>query len=360
MRNDIYYWKCDSPHTAQEKRESFFKEKYDRADLGDVVKNACRGVFGETPQEVVPLRADGNHIAFIITHAGRKYFFRADDGCGDDDYMLAESRLMQLASEHGVPVPRVYHTDVSRTVCQFRFQIMDCCAEPCLNAHHKKQSLDLAAVGKQLGAYLHRLHTVRIDGFGFIDTERLGRTGQVRGLDQSYPDYFNKRLDDHLGYLRQHELLARDDADEVARLFQRHAARLQLAEGALVHRDMALWNVLGTPDRITAIIDWDDAVSGDPADDLGILRCFYDDDFMEPVMRGYWEDEAPSYDFLCRVELHTLRNMLWKTMLRHSLGYFDKGGEFFLNIPGARQSLREVTMERLMNALVTVRKLEAP
>ena len=49
MRNDIYYWKCDSPHTAQEKRKSFFKDKYDRADLTEAVMTACRSAFGGDP-----------------------------------------------------------------------------------------------------------------------------------------------------------------------------------------------------------------------------------------------------------------------------------------------------------------------
>jgi hypothetical protein len=48
------------------------------------------------------------------------------------------------------------------------------------------------------------------------------------------------------------------------------------------------------------------------------IYCFYDDDFMGPVLRGYWGAEKPDYDFECRVWLHLLRNMLWKTKLRHA------------------------------------------
>jgi aminoglycoside phosphotransferase (APT) family kinase protein len=215
-------------------------------------------------------------------------------------------------------------------------------------------------VALQLGQYLRRLHSVPLAGFGFMDTDRLARTGELHGLDISYPDYFHKRFDDHLGYLRQHELLTADDAAEVCRQFARHRPRLQLAQGFLVHRDMAFWNVLGTPDRITAIIDWDDAVSGDPADDLGILGCFYDDAFMDRVLHGYWGTATVPDDFRCRVWLHTLRNMLWKTQIRHNLGYFDKGGDFFLNTPGVKRSLREHTLDILHTALTNVRSCANP
>ena len=359
MRNNIYYWKCDSPHTAQEKCNSFFKDKYDRADLADAVRTACRVAFGGDPVEATPLRVDGNHIAFRVAHGGQKYFFRADDGEGDDDYMLAESALMRLAADNGVPVPRVFHTDVSRAISPFRFQIMECRHEPCLDVHHKNGSLNLAAVGTQLGACLRRIHSVRLDGFGFMDTELLSRTGKLRGLDPGYADYFHKRLGDHLGYLRRHDLLSPGDSREVERLFERHEPRLRLAYGVLTHRDMALWNVLGTPDCVTAVIDWDDAVSGDPADDLGVLRCFYDEDLMGPILQGYWGGETFSDDFESRTWLHMLRNMIWKTMLRHSLGYFNKGADFFVNTSATRKPLREVTLERLNAALEKVRGLEA-
>ena len=360
MRESIYYWKCDSPHSVAEKKQTYFKEKYDRGGLGEAVSQACKNFFGSSPQEVAPLRVDGNHTAFIVTHAGQKFFFRADDGAGDDDYMLAESALMRLAGEAGVPVPKVHHTDVSRTRCPFRFQLMDCCPDPCLNVHHRNGTLAMESVALQLGQHLRRLHSVRLDGFGFIDTERLARTGQLHGLDRSYPDYFHKRYEDHLGYLRQHALLSDDDCADVHRQFQRHLPRLQHTQGVLVHRDMALWNVLGTLDRVTAIIDWDDAVSGDPADDVGILGCFYDDTFMDRILHGYWGDAAVPDDFRCRVWMHTLRNMLWKTKIRHSLGYFDKGSDFFLNTPGVQRSLREHTLNILHTALINVRSCATP
>lgn len=46
---------------------------------------------------------------------------------------------------------------------------------------------------------------------------------------------------------------------------------LQLEEGCLVHKDLALWNVLGENDKISAVIDWDDAVSGDTSSKIASL-----------------------------------------------------------------------------------------
>jgi aminoglycoside phosphotransferase (APT) family kinase protein len=92
----------------------------------------------------------------------------------------------------------------------------------------------------------------------------------------------------------------------------------ELAEGAIVHRDVAFWNLLGERDRITAIIDWDGVVIGDPADDFGILGCFYASDVLDPVKEGYRAIRPLPEPFEIKMHLYTLRNMLWKAMVRHS------------------------------------------
>lgn len=348
VRHNIYYWKCDSPQSIEKKRQLYFQDKY-LTEVEYAVRRACRDYCGEEPEAVKPVGCDGNHFAYVVDYPGKKYFFRADDGSGGDDYMLAESRLMQLALAAGLPVPDVYSTEIDSSLYGFRFQIMDCIPEPCLNVYHKSNRLNIPAVARQLGALLRRLHGVEIDGFGFIDTDRLRREGVVKGLDSSYDLYFAKRLEDHLAYLRDHELLTALDVARIWRLIDAHRALLARGHGVLVHRDPALWNVLGTPERITAVIDWDDAVSGDPADDLGMLLCFYDDAFMTELMAGYWNDEPVPADFNRRVWLHCLRNMLWKTMIRDYMGYFQKDKNFFLT--PANVSLREYTLNKLERAM---------
>ncbi len=354
LRNNVYYWKCDSPHSTEEKKKLYFKEKYNNSDMEDLVRSACTDHLGSSPLEIKAADCDGNHFAYIVTYPGRNYFFRADGGSGGDDYMLAESRLMLMASNSGIPVPNVYHTDVELKRYPVRFQIMDLVEGRSLSIYQKNNELQADKIAFELGGHLRRLHSIRMDGFGFVDTDLLKTNGTVRCLDNNYPDYFDKRLDDHLDYLSSKKLLTPETIDEIRQLFKKYSSLLNIDSGVLVHRDMALWNVLGTRDRITAIIDWDDAVGGDPADDLGILQCFYEDDFMSHVFKGYFGDEAISRDFQTRIWLHTLRNMLWKTMLRDYMGYFKKGNDFFLSGNTGDISLKEYTflkIERSMNVL---------
>jgi aminoglycoside phosphotransferase (APT) family kinase protein len=102
----------------------------------------------------------------------------------------------------------------------------------------------------------------------------LLNTGQLRGFHDGYADYFRTRLDLHFGYLTDKGFLTSDQVREIAQEIDRHAQLLALERSCLVHKDLALWNILGKPGQITAFIDWDDAVGGDPMDDLSLLACF--------------------------------------------------------------------------------------
>jgi aminoglycoside phosphotransferase (APT) family kinase protein len=61
-----------------------------------------------------------------------------------------------------------------------------------------------------------------------------------------------------------------------------------LGSSAFVHGDAGPYNMLVENDRLTALLDWEFAHLGDPAEDLGIARC-YAEDFMDwgEFMRVY-------------------------------------------------------------------------
>ena len=350
IRRNIYYWKCDSPQSVAEKKKSYFQDKYSQ-ETRDAVFRACADFFAEQPAEIREVGCDGNHFAYLVDYPGKKYFFRADNGACGDEYMLAESALMKLASAAGLPVPKVYLTDCGMAKYGFRFQIMDSIPDQCLNFYHKENRLDVPKIARQLGRLLKKLHAVKLDGLGFIDTDRLQRDGVLIGIYGFNEEYFNKCLDGHFSYLSKHKLLNDGEINRIKSIFNINQELLKTQSGVLVHRDPALWNVLGTPDKITAIIDWDDAVSGDPADDIGMLRCFYGGQFMEAVFAGYFDGQPAPEDFVRRTWLYCLRNMLWKTVIRDYMGYFQKGNDFFLNRETENKSLKEQTVGKIKQAM---------
>jgi Ser/Thr protein kinase RdoA (MazF antagonist) len=183
----------------------------------------------------------------------------------------------------------------------------------------------------------------------------------LRGFHASYSDYFFTRLDQHLAFLTDKELLQAKQAAEFGRALRDYPESLQCTAGVLVHKDLALWNILGTPDKITAFIDWDDAVSGDVMDDVSLLACFYDGPVIARVLEGYAELRPLPKDYRRRFWLHLLRNMIMKSVIRVGAGYFDRTDSFFLIGAGASgSSLRQTTLHRLDAALKGLRENSPP
>jgi aminoglycoside phosphotransferase (APT) family kinase protein len=351
-RHNIYYWKCDCPLPLAERR--LYNDKYACADIGEQVRAAAERFLGCHALQIAATGSAGNHHAYTVDVGADRYFFRAADGRIDDDYLLAESAVMRLLRQRGVPIPEVLTVDVSKSVVPFHYQILEWCPEPCLNVFYQDGTLDRARVGRQLGELLAIVHSVSPPGFGFVDTQMLDATGEIQGLDTSHRSYFLRNLDTHLAYLRDHGLLNAARTREIGERITELAPLAELDTGGLVHRDIAFWNIMGERDRITAIIDWDDVVIGDPADDFGILNCFYPAELIADVQEGYRSVRALPEPFALRMNLYTLRNMLWKAMVRHYMGYFEQTGNFYILNADNQSSLRDFTLAKIETALAAL------
>ena len=181
------------------------------------------------------------------------------------------------------------------------------------------------------------------DGRGFV------------GLHTSNEDYYFLNFDQHLSFLVEHGFLADAEATQVASAVQPHHALLRDTAPVLVHKDLALWNVLGTPNEAVAIIDWDDAVGGDPMDDLSLLACFHPAACVDAAMQAYAEERSLPDQHMTRFWLHLLRNLLVKSVIRVGAGYFEQSGGFLLG-PGGGAALKAFTLARLRAAVSALRE----
>jgi aminoglycoside phosphotransferase (APT) family kinase protein len=171
MRTDIYYRKCDNPLSIEEKL--IYNDKYKLADITELVKAIAVHHFGTEPVSIEPTGATGNHYSYYISYPDKTYFFRSDDGKIEDDYMDAEKVAIELAKQHGVPVPEVTTTDTSKQYFPVRYQLMGKVPGQSMKVFFQDGSLNKDKVSKDLGRYLANLHSVKADGFGFINTKVL-------------------------------------------------------------------------------------------------------------------------------------------------------------------------------------------
>lgn len=348
-RSNVYYWKCDRAAAFHGTAQGSARA---RPELEAAVRSVVVKHLGAEPTALEPGAGQGNHLTYVATVAGRQYFVRLEDGPEHDDYMAVEACVMTQVRALGVPSPEIHASDASRRDVPFAWQIMELVAEPDLNLHFKAGTLDQVAIAGQIGRLVATWQGVPVTGFGFFQPGLAHAEWRLVGTLPTYREYFFTRLDSHLAFLVEQAFLPREEASAIRREIERHEALLALPQSCLVHKDLALWNVLGTEKRVSAVIDWDDCVGGDPMDDLALLGCFHDGVFLRAAFAGYAEVRALPADHVARFWLHLLRNMIFKAVIRVGAGYFKHDGKFFLvGAGGTGASLREQTAARIAAAL---------
>ncbi len=340
-RRDIYYWKCDRPAAFHGTRERGGPD----AETEALLRDALGETFSAREVSLQPGAGQGNHLTWKADVDGVAMFIRVENGPERDGHLAVESAVLDRVRAAGVPTPKVFGCDATRARVPFAWQALERIESPDLNHWFKQGRLKVDDVAFEIGAAVARWQAVRLEGYGVLNDE-------LRGYHERYEDYFRLRLDDHLDFLTRKGFLSRERRGEIAGAIEEHRALLDPGPGCLVHKDLALWNILGGPDRIAAFIDFDDAISGDPMDDLSLLACFHDEAFVGRAIEGYRSLRPLPENHRRRFWLHLLRNMIVKAVIRVGAGYFDRDDGFFLISAGSSgSSLRELTLERLSCAL---------
>jgi Ser/Thr protein kinase RdoA (MazF antagonist) len=228
-----------------------------------------------------------------------------------------------------LPVVEVLSVDHSRRVVPFDFQVM---AEA---PGHSLRDFDddddaILPLLNALGRAIARLHRVGLEGFGWIDTSPMAKPeadpSRVIGIFGSWGDYVMLRLDEHLSICVTIGAISPNEADRIGQLIGDSAGLLQAHEPRLLHGDLGNHNVFVSGGQVSALIDWEDCLAGDPAFDVAFWATFHPDRRLAAIIGGYGSESELPDDFIRRFWLYYLRIALSKTVLRHRFGDVDRPG----------------------------------
>lgn len=120
---------------------------------------------------------------------------------------------------------------------------------------------------RQIGALLARLHTVHLDAFGYVGAHGVVEPHETNGAYMRHQ--FAKKLREHAERGGDETLGARIAAhvDGRARVFD------GCAVPSLCHNDCHEGNLIARDGRIVALVDFQNAVGGDPL--LDLAKCAY-------------------------------------------------------------------------------------
>ena len=121
---------------------------------------------------------------------------------------------------------------------------------------------------REVGVGLRRLHDVRRPGFGWLAEASWDERGDLSLAHGSWLDFLNGICGDSCS-LADNYVVAAPVAEAAAAAIDAHADALAaVAVGSLCHGDLKAAHILVDAGRLAGVIDWGDAVVGDPLWDI--------------------------------------------------------------------------------------------
>ena len=240
-----------------------------RAELEDVLSRAGLGV-----DDIA--RADTGHSGQVFTCS-------LDGQPGYCRFMPHDKARLHIAIDallraHHVPLPELLAMGLDATA-QKGFLIHSVVSGKRLHRWKRKPESDhvLAAAGKTLAD----IHAIPCHGYGRLTL----RNDRVAGEKDSWRAYLEEVMPHAtLEKLTSAKILSTAERKAFERMFETLAA--DPPDIRLLHRDYSFSHVYSDGQRITAIIDWGNAISGDPLLDLAMAGHFSRPRF-EAVLSGY-------------------------------------------------------------------------
>jgi aminoglycoside phosphotransferase (APT) family kinase protein len=202
-----------------------------------------------------------------------------------------------------VPVPDVIEVDSSKTLAPYRYIILSKLKGAVLrDSWQQLSTLQQAQAAHDAGRYLAAIHECTFERFGMLfHLEQNGVAG--------WNDYIQNRVMNDTDEAQSLHLIDPVRAQTIKSIFADHHFLLHIGtQGRLVHGDYSMDNLLQSDGSLTGVIDFEWALSGDPAWDFR-LEGEWDKQCpgsRQHLYRGYTAYQALYPDHELRVRLYQL------------------------------------------------------
>lgn len=172
---------------------------------------------------------------------------------------------------------------------------------------------------RELGTILRALHAVKVPGFGTLAEAAWNQRGEFTLRQHSWPAFLTSICTDARG-LANSCALAIPVVDAVEKVMDAHAAALSDVTGSLCHGDLKANHIFVEGERLAGVIDWGDAVAGDPLWEIARYAHRGDARSLSVLLSGYDPDGGMTDEVAWRIPLYSVLWMLVDAVVDHRLG----------------------------------------
>lgn len=237
--------------------------------------------------------------------------------------MEIECLLARVLRQHGMPAPSCTFDALAGGDTTRGAQLVERVVGESLDLRDADEAATLRGL-RAAAAALARVHALRGTGAGPLSLVQL-RSGAIAGLHTSWREFIHLRLEEHL---RECAAMGAMSEAEAGCAEQALSGPLlaDAASVALLHGDPGGHNFVMRGDTVAGVIDWEDAMVGDPLFELASMCTFHPERRHAAILEGHGTTLAPGSANLRRFWLYFLRIALAKTVHRQRFGYTDAPG----------------------------------
>ncbi len=215
---------------------------------------------------LTPLSGGTFHSCFRFDTVDGTFVLRVPSNEQLAPSLLCEEWAANAAREVGFPALVPTLTDTSHYLVPFSFQILSY-----LNLNWPAGFIRLNR--------LERLHQISLSGFGPLNPSDVLKGRRPSGIHDSWASYLTCCLDSHLDQCVKTGAMTEAEAARAEDVLTNLQATF---DPVLLHNDLSPSNIING-----SVIDWENAIAGDPIWELAGLAAFRADQPVEPLLEHY-------------------------------------------------------------------------
>ncbi len=203
--------------------------------------------------------------------------------------------------EAGVSVPRIIGWEHKNELTGLSVMIEN--EIPGISVEDERPKLNLQEIMRDAGRQLAHIHSIRVNGFGWINKDYHD---VLKGEKAGFDEYFSEFLSGDLNILHQYPF-SKAERIRITDLMMKAQEILRVKNAVLVHGDFDISHIFHSAGRYSGIIDFGEVRGNNRLFDLATFTGFYQDRMLYSyLLDGYLEIAYLSEEDLYAVELMAL------------------------------------------------------